>query len=49
MDGCFGALASCLFEGLRVREGGVVDTLSALETNDSQEDLVVGRSELVEV
>ena len=33
-------LASCLLEGLRVREGGVVGTLSALEANDSQEDLV---------
>ena len=39
-DGGLDALAACLFEGLRVREGGVVGTLSALEANDSQEDLV---------
>ena len=38
-------LASCLLEGLRVREGGVVGTLSALEANDSQEDSVARRSE----
>ena len=39
----------CLLEGLRVREGGVVGTLSALEANDSQEDFVVRGSELGEV
>ena len=38
-------LASCLLEGLRVRAGRVVATLSALEANDPQEDLVVHRSE----
>ena len=37
----FNALASCALEGLRVREGRVVATLSALEANDPQEDLVV--------
>ena len=39
-DGRFDALASCLLEGLHVRKGGAVGTLSALEANDSQEDLV---------
>ena len=48
-DGRFDALASCLLEGLRVRKGGVVGALSALEANDSQEDLVVRRSEPSEV
>ena len=48
-DGPFNALASCLFEGLRVRKGGVVGTPSALEASDSQEDLVVRRSEPSEV
>ena len=47
-DGCFDVLASCLLENLRVREGGVVGTLSALKANDPQEDLVVHRSELGE-
>ena len=45
----FDALASCLLERLRVREGGVVGTLSALKANNPQEDLVVHRSELGEV
>ena len=40
-DGRFDDVASCLLEGLRVREVGVVGTLSALEDNNSQEDLVV--------
>ena len=40
MDVNFDALASCLLEGLRVRKGGVVGTLSALEADDSQADLV---------
>ena len=48
-DGRFDALGSCLLEGLRVRKGDVVGMLSALETNDSQEDLVVCRSEPSEV
>ena len=43
------ALASCLLEGLRVRNGGVAGTLSALEANDSQEDSVVRRSAPSEV
>ena len=47
-DGRFDALGSCLLEGLRVRKGGVVGALSALEANDSQEDLV-RRSEPSEV
>ena len=41
MDGRFDALASCLLEGLGVREVGVADTLSALEASGSQRDLVV--------
>ena len=48
-DGGLDALASCLFEGLCLREGGVVRTLSALEAHDSQEDLVVHRLESGEV
>ena len=40
-DGRVDALASCLLEGLRVREGGVVGTPLALEANDSQEDSMV--------
>ena len=44
-DGLFVALALCLVEGLRVRKGGVLGTLSALEANDSQEDSVVRRSQ----
>ena len=43
------ALASCLLEGLRARKDCVVGTLSALEANDSQEDLVMRRSEPSEV
>ena len=39
----------CLLEGRRVRKGGVVGILSALEANDAQEDLVVRRSEPSEV
>ena len=39
-DGRFDALASCLVERLRVREGGVVGTLSALKANNPQGDLV---------
>ena len=39
------ALASCLLKGLRVREGRVVDTLSALEAENAQEDSVMHRSE----
>ena len=35
----------CLLESLRVRKGGVVGTLSALEVNDSKEDVVVRRSD----
>ena len=42
-------LASCLLEGLRVRKGGVIGTLSALEANDSQEYFTVCRSEPSEV
>ena len=34
---------------LRVREGGVVSAESALEANDSQEDLMVSRSRLGKV
>ena len=49
MDGRFDGLASCLLEGLRVRKSGVAGALSALEANDSQEDLVVRRSEPSEV
>ena len=37
-DGRFDALTSCLLERLRVREGGVVDALSALKANNPQED-----------
>ena len=48
-DGRFDALASCLLEGLRVRKGGVIGTLSALEANDSQEYFTVCRSEPSEV
>ena len=48
-DGGFDAPASCLLEGLRVREGRLVATLSALEADDPQEDLVVHRSEPGEV
>ena len=33
------------FEGLSVREGGVIGTLSASEASDSREELVVHRSE----
>ena len=47
--GRFGALATCHLEGLRVREGGVVSTKSAVEANDSQKDLVVSRSKLGKV
>ena len=47
--GRFDALASCLLEHLRVREGGVVGTMSALKAKDPQKDLVVHRSELGEV
>ena len=36
MDGRFDALVSFLFEGIRIREGRVVATLSALEAKDSQ-------------
>ena len=43
-DERFDALAACHLEGLRVREGGVVGTKSAMEANDSQGDLVVSRS-----
>ena len=39
----------CLLESLRVRKGGVVGRLPALEANDSLEDLVVRRSEASEV
>ena len=37
-DGRSDALATCHVEGLRVREGDVVGTRSALEVNDSQEE-----------
>ena len=37
------------FEGLRVREGGVVGTNSALAANGSQEGLVVSRSKIGKV
>ena len=37
---------ACHFESLRVREGGMVSTKSALEVNDSQQDWVVSRSKL---
>ena len=49
LRGRFDALASCLLERLRVREGGVVGTLSALKSNNPQEGLVVHCSELGEV
>ena len=39
-DGRFDALASCLVERLRVREGGLVGALSAPKADDPQEDLV---------
>lgn len=35
---------TCHLEGLGVREGGVVGSKLALEANDYQDDLVVGRS-----
>ena len=47
-DDRFDALASCILGRLRVREGGVVGTLSVPKVNDPQEDLVVPRSELDE-
>ena len=47
--GRFDALATCNLEGLRVREGGVVGTKSALEPNDWQEDLIMSRSKLGKV
>jgi len=43
------ALATCHLEGLRIREGGVLSTQSALEATASQEDLVVSRSKLDEL
>ena len=46
--GRFGALPSCILEGLCVREGGVVGTLFVLEANDSEQDAVC-RSELGQV
>ena len=49
MNGRFDAMASCLREGLRVRKGGVVDTLWALKANISPDDMVVRRSEPTEV
>ena len=47
-DGDFDALAinTSHLENLRAREGGVVDTTSALEVKRSQKDLVVSRSKL---
>ena len=40
--GRFDALPTCHLEGLRVREGDMVSTKSALEANDSQQDLLGG-------
>ena len=48
-DGRFDALASRHLEGLRVREGGMVSSKSALEANDSLKDLVASRSKLGKV
>ena len=43
-DSFFDALSTCHLEGLRIREGGVVSTKSALEANDSQKGFVLSRS-----
>jgi len=48
-DGRFDALAPCLIQDLRIREGRVVGTSSALEVEDPREGLVVHRSEPGEV
>ena len=39
-DDRYDALASCLLESFRVRKGGVVNTLSAVDADDSPENLV---------
>ena len=49
MNGRFDALATCRIEGPRVRERGVVSTNSALEADDSKQDLAVSRSMLGQV
>ena len=48
-NGPFDALETCRLECLRVREGNIVSTKSALEANGSQQDMVVSRSKLGKV